>query len=341
MNIALVGIDLAKNIFHIHAVDENGREVLRKRLYRDEMKEFFANLPKTRVVMEACGSSNYWAREIDALGHKTELIAPQYVKPFVQRNKTDSKDAEAICVAARQPKMRYVPKRSAAQQDVQNLHRIRQRFVKARTALVNETRGLLSEYGLTILLGRKKFSKVFPEILLKHQAELSPLAQETFQELWQEYLAIEKRIDAIEEKLKRLTIENPICELLMTIPGVGLLTASAMVAAIGDIKVFKNGRELAAWLGLTPREHSTGGKQRLFSISKRGDTYLRTLLIHGARISLRYLNKHNDKRSAWAKDLLERKGANRTAVALANKNARVIWALMTTQECYKELPLAA
>ena len=341
MTIALVGLDLAKDIFHIHAVDEKGREILRKKLYRDEVKEYFANLQSSRIVMEACGGSNYWAREIESLGHKTELISPQYVKPFVQRNKTDAKDAEAICIAARQPAMRYVPKRSAEQQDIQNLHRIRQRLVKSRTALVNEVRGFLGEYGVVISKGRRTFAKVFNEVIFKNQSQLSQLAQETFEELWQEYLAIEERIKILENKLQRLTKENLVCVRLMSIPGVGYLTASAMLAAVGDIGVFKNGRELAAWLGLTPREHSTGGKQRLYGISKRGDTYLRTLLIHGARISLRYLNKRNDRQSEWAKDLLKRKGANRAAVALANKNARVIWALMTSQECYKKLPLAA
>jgi transposase len=341
MTIALVGLDLAKEIFHIHATDERGREVLRKKLYRDEVPGYFAKLPRTRVVMEACGGSNYWAREIEALGHRTELISPQYVKPFVQRNKTDAKDAEAICIAARQPAMRYVPKRSAEQQDIQNLHRIRQRLVKSRTALVNEIRGFLAEYGIIISKGRRTFAKVFNEVVFKHQGRLSRLAQETFQDLWQEYLAIEERLEVLERRLKALTKDDLVCVRLMTIPGVGYLTASAMLAAVGDIGVFKNGRELAAWLGLTPREHSTGGKQQLYGISKRGDTYLRTLLIHGARISLRYLSKRDDRQSEWAKDLLKRKGANRTAVALANKNARAVWALMTSQECYKTLPLAA
>lgn len=341
MTLQLIGIDLAKNVFHLHGVDGSGREVFRKRVYRDELLESLRGVTPCRVVMEACGGANYWARSIESLGHKPQLIAPQYVKPFVQRNKTDWKDAEAICTAARQPHMRFVPRKSIEQQDVQNLHRVRQRLVTARTALVNEMRGLLHEYGIIIPRGRRVFTKVIPELLVAQGDALSSLTRETFYELLDEYRSLELRIDTLERKMKALCAAHPICRRLMAIPGVGYITASAIVSAVGDIGVFKNGREFAAWLGLTPREHSTGGKQRLHGISKRGDVYIRTLLIHGARIALRYAHRHNDRQSRWALDLMQRKGTNRTVVAMANKNARVIWALIAKDDEYKAFPLAA
>jgi len=341
MTLQLIGIDLAKNVFHLHGVDGSGREVFRKRVYRDELLESLRGVTPCRVVMEACGGANYWARSIESLGHKPQLIAPQYVKPFVQRNKTDWKDAEAICTAARQPHMRFVPRKSIEQQDVQNLHRVRQRLVTARTALVNEMRGLLHEYGIIIPRGRRVFTKVIPELLVAQGDALSSLTRETFYELLDEYRSLELRIDALERKMKVLCAAHPICRRLMAIPGVGYITASAIVSAVGDIGVFKNGREFAAWLGLTPREHSTGGKQRLHGISKRGDVYIRTLLIHGARIALRYAHRHSDRQSRWALDLMQRKGTNRTVVAMANKNARIIWALIAKDDEYKAFPLAA
>ena len=341
MGLELIGIDLAKNVFHLHGVDGRGREQFRKRVSRSEVLSSLRGYRPCRVVMEACAGSNYWAREIESLGHQTQLIAPQYVAPFVRRNKTDSKDAEAVCVAARQPTMRYVPKKSVAQQDLQNLHRVRERMVKGRTALVNEIRGLLLEYGVTIAQGRRVFAKTFCEILSRESKRLTSLAYETFQELWSEYLVLEKRIKALEAKIKLISKRHPVCVRLMKIPGVGYLTATAIIAAVGDAKVFRNGREMAAWLGLTPLEYSTGGKQRLLGISKRGDSYLRKLLIHGARITLRYLSRRNDRSSVWAADLMKRKGINRTAVALANKNARVIWALISRDEEYRSFPLAA
>jgi len=341
MNIALLGIDLAKNIFHLHAVDLSGKELFRKRLKRWELLPFIGNLQSTRIVIEACGGSNYWAREFEKLGHRVDVISAQYVKPFVKRNKNDYKDAEAICTAAMQANMRYVPKRSVVQQDIQNIHRVRERLIRARTALVNEMRGFLTEYGIVLPKGRKKFVAELLEVIASNEDSLSPLTRETLTELWQEYRAIESRIISYEKKLLLISKEDPRAKRLLSIPGVGLITATAMLAAIGDIHVFKNGRELAAWLGITPREYSTGGKQRLYGISKRGDKYLRKNLIHGARVTLNYLSKKTDSRSLWAKDLLERKGKNRAAVALANKNARTIWALLTREESYKDLPVAA
>lgn len=344
MELSILGIDIAKNVFHFHGVDSLGREVFRKKVYRGDVSRELSKLKSCRVVMESCGGAQYWCREAERAGHVSQLIAPQYVTPFVKRNKNDWKDAEAICEAAQRPQMRYVPRRSECQQDIQNLHRVRERLVKSRTALVNEMRGLLMEYGIVLPQGRRVFASRFLDEFSKHTSRLSALCQETFYDLYSEYHELEERIKRYEIKLKKISKDNPDCARLMTIPGVGFLTATAMVAAIGDISVFKNGRELAAWLGLTPREYSTGGKQRLYGISKRGDKYLRKLLVHGARVTLRFLAKKKDSRSVWATDLKKRKGMNRTSVALANKNARTIWALLTHSEQYQEyeaLPLAA
>lgn len=341
MNIALIGIDTAKSVFHLHGVDSQGRKVFEKRLSRVELPRFISQVSRCRIVMEACGGSNYWGRLFASFGHEVQLIAPQYVKPFVRGNKNDSRDAEAICTAAQQAHMRYVPQRSVAQQEIQNLHRVRQRLVKNRTGIINQLRGFFTEYGVVLPCGRKTFARYFRGALLELGESLSGLAQQMFEDLWQEYQQLEARIAQCEKELKRISKQSDECSRLMTIPGVGYLSATALVAGIGDTRAFKNGRELAAWLGLVPREHSTGGKQRLFGITKRGDTYLRTLLIHGARSALRHLDKRSDVQAARLKDLLTRKGVNRSAVALANRNARVVWALLVKNECYKPLPLAA
>ena len=341
MELDIIGIDLAKEVFHISGVDRSGREVLKKKVYRSEFAQFLHLSPKSRVVMESCGGSNHWARIAEQAGHKVQLIAPQHVTPFVQRNKNDFKDAAAICEAASRPQMKFVPRRSIEQQDIQNLHRIRSRLVKGRTALINELRGLLLEYGIVMSKSRRAFEKQFMETLEAKGKELTSLARETFSDLWNEYWEVDARVEKIEKKLEAIFKAHPVCKQLGTIPGVGVLTATAVVSAVGDISVFKNGRQLAAWLGLTPREYSTGGKQRLLGISKKGDCYIRMLLVHGARSTLYRLKNKEDKRSMWAKDLLQRKGTNRTAVALANKNARTIWALLTHRTEYQTFQLAA
>lgn len=338
MTLSLLGIDLAKNVFHFWGVDAHGRRVYQKKAWRSDVLVVAANLPKCRVVMEACGGANYWAREFEKLGHKVELIAPQYVKPFVQRNKNDWKDAEAITVAARQPHMRYVPKRDEGQQDI---HRVRERLVKARTALVNEIRGLLTEYGVLLPQGRRKFEGTFLEVFSQHEAHLSRLAVETFYDLWSEYHQLNKKVLTYEKILRTYCKEHPVCARLVTVPGVGPLTATAIVAKASDVSVFKNGREYAAWLGLTPKESSTGGKQTILGVSKRGDKYIRTLLCHGARTVLQHLKEKDDAVSCWARNLKQQKGMNKTTVALANKNARVIWNLLAKEQEYQTFPLAA
>ena len=337
----VVGIDLAKHTFHVFGMSREGRETFRAKLSRGELREFMAQCRAKRVALEACGGANYWAREFTRLDHQVCLISPQYVKPYVKRNKNDMKDAEAICEAALRPTMRYVSIRSAENQDVMNLHRVRQRLVRSRTSLVNEIRGLLMEYGVVLPKGRRVFQEKFLEIFHAEGADLSEVARECFFGLWSEYLEIDKRVQKLDKQLEKMANKHEVCKRLLTIPGVGVLTASAVVATVSDISVFRNGREFASWTGLTPREHSTGGQQRLYGISKRGDVYLRTLLVHGARVCLQHVHKSVDRRSLWAKDLKERKGPNCTAVALANKNARTIWALMKNQDVYREFSLAA
>lgn len=331
----VLGIDLAKQSFQLHGVDEHGHVVLRKKLSRSQLRTFVANLPPCLIGLEACGGAHYWVRELTKLGHNVRMIAPQFVKPYVKSNKNDAVDAEAICEAVQRPSMRFVPSKSIEQQDMQSLHRIRSQLVARRTAQTNQVRGLLLEYGLIIPVGINHVRKALPSILEDADNALSGLFRELLNELYEELVHLDKRIQTLEQKLVTLSVHNEDCKRLLTIPGIGLLTATALIAAIADISVFKNGRELAAWLGLVPKQHSTGGKQTLLGISKRGDSYLRTLLIHGGRSVVRVAHKHQDKRNRWIGDIKQRRGENISNVAVANKNARIVWALLTRKENYK------
>jgi transposase len=248
--------------------------------------------------------------------------------------KNDARDAEAICEAVTRPTMRFVPIKRMEQQDLQALHRIRERLIKARTALVNEIRGLLNEYGMVLPQSMAKFRALIVDKLREEQAKLTTLSTEVFWQLYDEFLAVEKRLTYDDEKLAAIGRAHPECQRLQTIPGIGPLSATALIAAIGDVTQFKNG-QLAAWLGLVPREHSTGGKPRLLGISKRGDRYLRKLLVHGARATLRWVDTKCDDRSQWLRALIARRGKNRAAVALANKNARIVWALLAHNQEYR------
>jgi len=332
--VQVVGIDLAKMVFQLHGVTQRGKTVLQKRLRRGKLLAFVAQLPRCLIGMEACSGAQFWARECQRFGHEVRLMAPQFVKPYVKTNKNDAADAEAICEAVQRPNMRFVPLKKVEQQDIQCLHRIRQRLVKTRTALVNEVRGLLHEYGLVIAQGLGSFKTQLPRILENKDEDLSPMVLELFKNLWQECNDLNKKIAELDKKVALICSENPVCRRLKGIPGIGVMTATALVAAIGDPKHFKNGRQLSAWLGLVPRQHSSGGKDRLLGISKRGDVYLRTLLIHGGRTLIRYVAAKKDRHSLWIQKLIERRGKNRTAVAIANKNARIVWAMMMSQENY-------
>ena len=339
--ISVVGIDLAKRIFHVVGMDNTGRVVLRKRLTRGDLLSYITQLAPVVIGMEACGGAHYWARRFRDYGHTVKLLAPQFVKPSVKSNKNDPADAEAICEAVTRPTMRFVPLKERDQHDLQALHRARERVVKARTALVNEIRGLVAEYGIVLPQSVTKFRSGFLATLEAERAKLTALSQELFGQLYEAFCALEKRLAYYTEKLEAISAAHPVCQRLETIPGIGPLTATALIAAVSETSAFKNGRQFAAWLGLVPRQHSTGGKARLLGISKRGDVYLRKLLIHGARATLRWVGLKADRRSQWLRGLLEHRGKNKTAVALANKNARIAWVLLTTDQVYTMEAVAA
>lgn len=338
MKVTAIGIDLAKNVFQVHGVDARGNGILKKRLNRAQVIPFLARIKPCLVGLEACGGAHYWARELSKLGHEVRMIAPQFVKPYVKSNKNDAADAEAICEALQRPNMRFVAPKSIEQQDIQSIHRVRSRLVASRTCLANELRGLLSEYGIVLPQGLFKLMKTLVEALEHaYEKELLSLSGKILCEtLLEELKDLDKRIESIEDKLDIIHKSHEASQRLVQIPGVGKITSTAILAAVGDPKTFKNGRTFAAWIGLVPKQHSSGGKEKLLGISKRGDVYLRTLLIHGARSSIRFLDRQQPSQSKeWLQKLIERRGKNRAIVALANKNARRIWALLAKKEEYK------
>ena len=340
--ITTIGMDLAKNVIQVHGVDDRGKAVLKKRLKRNQVASFFANLPACRVGMEACGSAHHWARKLEKLGHMVKLMAPQFVKPYVKTNKNDVADAEAICEAVSRPSMRFVPIKTGEQQAVLALHRARQGFVKARTAQANQIRGLLAEYGIIIPQGIGHVAKHVPEILEDGENELPGVFRQLLARLAEHLNELDRQVGELEVQIGSWHRENEASRKLAQIPGIGPITASALVASIGDAKSFKNARQMAAWLGLVPRQHSTGGKPKLLGISKRGDAYLRTLLIHGARAVLRVAERKANYADSWLANLLSRRPKNVAAVALANKNARIVWALLAHDREYEaEYELAA
>lgn len=335
MKITTIGLDIAKTVFHFVAVNQVGRLINKKQLKRKQVLAYTAKLDPCTIVMEACSGAHYWARAFAAQGHHAKLIAPQYVKPYVKGNKNDYNDAEAIAEAAQRPTMRFVPIKSVEQQDVQNFHRQRERLKKERTALVNQVRGLLAEYGVIINKGVPAVRKVLPGILEDADNGLTSYARELFAELLEELRALDARFKHCEQRLEVISQENDICRRLDEILGVGAITASATYAAAGDGKDFVNGRHFSAWLGLVPGQHSSGGKPVLLGISKRGNAYLRTLFIHGARSVLLHSAQKDDRFSLWAQAVLARRGHNRACVAVANKLARIAWVVMAKGERYR------
>jgi transposase len=332
MKITTVGIDLAKNVLQIHGVCEQGKTVIKKQLKREQVAPYFVNLPPCLIGMEACGSAHHWARKLQGFGHTVKLMAPQFVKPYVKTNKNDAADAEAICEAVVRPNMRFVPIKDVAQQSVLALHRVRQGFVKARTAQANQIRGLLSEFGVIIAQGIGHLYTRVPELIEDASNEMPGAFRLLVQRLLDHLKELDKQVDELEAQIIQWHKNNQASVKLAAVPGIGPITASALVASLGDAKNFDDGRQVSAWLGLVPKQHSSGGKENLLGISKRGDTYLRTLLIHGAR-SVIYREQNKADSCSWVKSVANRRNHNIAAVALANKNARIAWALLA---CDKE-----
>lgn len=333
MQATTVGLDIAKNVFQVHGVDSQGKVVLQESLKRPQVLPYFANLPSCLVAMEACASAHYWQRQLAALGHEVKLINPGYVTPYVKSNKNDARDAEAICEAVTRPNMRFVPKKSVEQQDIQIIHRVRSRLVKQRTALVNQIRGLLGEYGLIVPQGVAVVRRQLPLYLEDAKNELTPISREVFADLYEQLQQLDEQINTYDQKIKNIVKASDACQRLLALPGVGPIVATALTMAVGNAKEFKNGRHMAAWLGLVPKQHSSGGKERLLGISKRGDRYVRAQLIHGA---MAYRVKNNpEHENQWLYKLIQRRGMNKAVVAFANKIARQAWVILAREEKYQ------
>ena len=320
MKVVTIGLDLAKHIFQVHGADAEGRPLLRRRLRRSQVTRFFANVPPCVVGMEACCGAHYWSRVIGRFGHTVRLIAPQFVKPYVKSNKNDTNDAEALCEAVSRPQVRFVPAKSVEQQDIQAMRQIR---------------GLLSEYGMILPQQVSQLRRGLPLILEDGTNELTVFSRRLFASLYDELLSLEEKIEAIDEQIGTVYQASEPCQRIAAVEGIGPLIATALVAALSDGKTFKNGRQFAAWLGLVPRQHSSGGKARLLGTSKRGDPYLRTILIHGARSVVYRANQKTDRRSLWIADKQRRLGTSKACVAVANRNARIVWSLVARGEVYR------
>lgn len=329
-----LAIDVAKNVFQLHGAAADGSLVFRRRLTREQLSAFVVQLPPCDIAMEACASAHHWARQFTAMGHRVRLISPQFVKPFVKGNKNDGNDAEAICEAMQRPNMRFVPIKTVEQQDIQSLHRIRTRLVNERTGLVCQIRGILAERGIVFAKSITRARREFPVIAQDLNNPLTPTLRMMMGELIEELRVLDERIRTMDRHIDAVFRANEACQRIARIEGVGPKTATAFVAAVGDPAEFKNGRHFAAWLGLVPRQHSSGDRFQLMGISKRGDKYLRTLLVHGARAVLRTAPKKNDHKHQWALQLAARRGAAKAIVAIANKMARVIWVLLAKKQDY-------
>lgn len=345
MEITTIGLDLAKRVFQVHGVDAAGGVVVRKALRRAQVLAFFAKLPSCLVGMEACGTSHHWARELTRLGHQVRLMPPAYVKAYVKRGKNDASDAEAICEAVTRPTMRFVPIKSREQQAALSIHRTRDLLVRQRTQLINMMRGLLAEFGIDLPVGLERALLLARQIVDGEAPDVPPEAIRIIGVLSRQALETHVQLREIARSLVALQNRDDVARRLATIPGIGPVGATALAASVTDPGQFRSGRQFAAWLGLTPLQNSSGGKERLGRITKMGDRYLRKLLVVGACATLCHRKGHNDALRLWADRLLARKTVKHkfklTAVALANKVARIVFALMTRGGEYNELPIAA
>lgn len=338
-DIAVIGIDLAKSVFQLHGIDGQGQVVLRQRLSRAKLLPFFAGLPRCLVGMETCASANHWARELIALGHEVRLMPPQYVKPYVKRSKNDASDAEAICEAVTRPTMRFVGVKSPEQQSVLVLHRTRSILTRQRTQIGNAIRAHLAEFGIVAPIGRQGLDRLMAVIGDESDGRLPQPARACLAMLVDQYRLVLAHLLETDRAIRADSRATELGRRLQEIPGVGPLLASALVATVPDPHVFRSGRSLSAWLGLVPRQHSSGGKERLGSITKAGDTYLRRMLFVGAMAVIRHAERYGTRRP-WLMKLLSRRHPRIAAIALANKIGRIAWALMTSGDRYRE-PVAA
>jgi transposase len=335
MELHTIGIDLGKTVFHLVGLNRHGEVVVRKKFSRTQLLRFTANVSVVLIGMEACGGAHFLGRALREQGHEVRLIPAQYVKPYVKTNKNDYIDAEAIAEAVARPTMRFVPIKTDEQLDLQSLHRVRERWVMRRTAVLNQMRGLLLERGITVRKGRSHIEAALPGILEDADAKLSGALRLLLAQLKIELDELGMRIQEADEVIEQTVQQHDACQRLVAIPGIGPVTATAVIAAIGNGAAFHKGREFAAWLGLTPREHSTGGQQRLLGISKRGNPYLRRLFVQCARAVLQQRTKQSSGLSTWLAQLTSRTHRNVAAVALANKLARIAWAVLAKNEAYR------
>jgi transposase len=340
MKLQTLGIDLGKTVFHLVGLDLTGKVVIRKKCSRKQLLAFTANLQVQLIGMESCSGSHFLGRALREQGHEVRLMPAQYVKPYVQTNKSDFLDAEAIAEAVQRPRMRFVPIKTEEQLDLQALHRVRERWVMRRTAVVNQIRSLLLERGLTLPKGRRYVDQVLPRILEDATLRLSDSFRILLAQLKVELDQLTGRIEQMDAVIQQRAREDEACQRLTTIPGIGPVTATALIAAVGNGSAFRKGRDLAAWVGMVPREYSTGGKQKLLGISKRGNKYLRTLFVQGARSVVQQRNKQAPGLSSWLAQLLERAHQNVVIVALANKMVRMAWAVLCKNERYRAPVLA-
>lgn len=339
MDIITIGIDLAKNSFSLIGMNKHGEIAFRRTLTRNKLLAFIAQCPPCLIGMEACSGAHYWGREFTKLGHRVGIIAAKFVEPYRKGAKNDNNDAEAICEAVSRPNIWFVPVKSPDQQAVLCIHRVRQGLVRDRTRMMNQLRGLLSEFGIVMAKGRYPAQSSIAGILEDAKNGLPMIARGVIDNLWQQIRQANTQIQDYDKELKQLVKENTVAKQIMTIPGVGEQTASGVVASVADPRMFKNSRQFSAWLGLVPRQYTTGGKIKLGRISKRGDQYLRTCLVHGARAVVANLRDKQDRVSCWIRVLIERRGYLRAVVALAAMNARLIWTLMMKQEDYRAMPV--
>jgi len=339
MHIASIGIDLGKTTFHLVALGERSKVLVRKRFSRTQLLAYTANLPSSLIGLEACAGAHFLGAALRQQGHEVRLIPGQFIKPYRKSNKNDFLDAEAIAEAVSKENMRFVPIKTQEQLDVQALHRVRDRLVQRRTALINQIRGFLLERGITFAAKPIHLRKQLPAVMEDAEQNLTPRLRWLLQRLWQEWQQLESDIQAITEEIERISQENALCQRLRQIPGFGPLVSTATVAAIGNGAGFRRGRDFAAWVGLVPRQYSTGGKPKLFGISKRGNVYLRRMLIHGARAVLLRVKYDSGGFGQWVHRLAARAPRNKVIVAIANKLARIAWAVLFKGKDYRHQPL--